>query len=233
MSRWMMDLECKCCRPRQVWKVKGYHSQSPSPSLVFDELTSRHIAAIWFSSNLLFSITSVSAPPSIYSMTTQSSEPRTRNASRKLTTFGCWDSRITMISFTISSLRGCWDKSICLTATFLPFSSVLATKTIPDALRSLVKMVPSGDTGDTAATHPWPTFRIFEYSWDGSFALTTDRSFSIICTSFIVLILFSIVGPGLRVTFSLSNLAIAGRVDSKSWCCGLSTFSFSFWAEVY
>lgn len=68
-------------------------------------------------------------------------------------------------------------------ATFLPVASVLATKTIPDALlfRSSSKV----------RTHPCPTFLIFAYIDDGSSELTTDRSLSMIWASFMVLILRS------------------------------------------
>ena len=40
-------------------------------------------------------------------------------------------------------------------------------------------------------THPWPTLRILLYNCFGSSWLTTLRSFSMICASFIVLIRFS------------------------------------------
>src|SRR5688572_11349336 len=55
----------------------------------------------------LLSITSVRAPPSMYSMTTQSSELLfRRNASRKLTMFLWLLSFMTMISLTINSFLG-------------------------------------------------------------------------------------------------------------------------------
>jgi hypothetical protein len=78
-------------------------------------------------------MTSVKAPPSMYSITTQRSVRR-RYDSKKLTMFGCRDSFITRISFTISSFLGCCVRSICLIATFCPSESFLATKTCPDAL---------------------------------------------------------------------------------------------------
>ena len=66
----------------------------------------------------LLSMTSVSAPPSINSITTHNSNVSScKKASRKLTMLSCRLSFITMISFTISSLRGCDRRSICLIAT--------------------------------------------------------------------------------------------------------------------
>jgi len=88
---------------------------------------------IWSSSSVLLSMMSVRAPPSMNSMTTQSSVPATRNESRKLTMLGWWLSFMTRISLTMSSLRGWWLRSICLIATLAPSASTLATKTEPDA----------------------------------------------------------------------------------------------------
>jgi len=82
---------------------------------------------IWSSSKVLFSIMSVKAPPSIYSITTQSSLPLTKYESRTFTMLGCCDSFITKISLTMSSLRGWFERSISLIATFFPVASVLAT----------------------------------------------------------------------------------------------------------
>ena len=89
--------------------------------------TSFDIQAIWSSSSVLLSIMSVRAPPSMNSMTTQSSFPRTRYEFKKLTMFGWQLSFITIISFTMSSLRGWVVRSISLIATFFPVASVLAT----------------------------------------------------------------------------------------------------------
>ena len=90
-------------------------------------LTSKQIPEIWSSSSVLLSMTSVSAPPSMYSMTTQSSVFLTRYDSRKLTMLGCILSFMTRISLTMSSFLGCAARSICLMATLLPFSRCFAT----------------------------------------------------------------------------------------------------------
>lgn len=132
------------------------------------ERTSRQMLAIWSSASLLFSIMSVNAPPSMNSMTTQSSLFLMRYASRKLTTFGWEDSFMTTISLTMSSLRGCWARSICLIATLEPVASCLARKTMPDALvreRKVTKGQPQDALHRTRRsereTHPCPIFLIF------------------------------------------------------------------------
>lgn len=77
------------------------------------------MVAIWSSViEALLSITSVSAPPSMNSITTHSSKVSScKKASRKLTMLSCLLSFITIISFTMSSLRGWLRRSICLMAT--------------------------------------------------------------------------------------------------------------------
>lgn len=75
---------------------------------VLTVLTSKQMVEICSSVMLgLLSITSVKAPPSMYSMTTQSSALLLRRkASRKLTMLRCLLSFMTMISFTINSFLG-------------------------------------------------------------------------------------------------------------------------------
>lgn len=69
-------------------------------------------------------------------------------------------------------------------------------------------------------TYPWPTFLMVAYMVDGSSELTTERSFSIICASLIVLMRRSTclegAGFGAAAVGGLVSVGLAREADGAA-----------------